>query len=482
MLEAFFHWRTNRSGRWINLAGLAVLYLGGALLWVYFFNNGQVPFDRHDWTQTGAYYSFMRNALRSGQLPLHMGSTLVTTDRYLARPDTLLSPQALLLIFLEPGPFMVANVLFMYTVSWIGLLLIRRRYHLALAPFAALFLLFNFNGHITAHLAVGHSEWVGYFILPFFALLVLKLVEGDGTGTAPKAGWGWILSMALVLFGLMLQGAFHFFLWCLIFLGGLGLFHPRYAKAVIMAGLAGGLLSLVRILPPALEYLKGGVLFNSGYPTLTDLLTALTLIRAPLEVASLPNQSLGWWEMDIYVGLAGLAFLLYFGVYRTWTNRSHPGGQGGAHLFAPMFLVGFLSIGQVYRLVASLPLPLVDSERISSRFMILPLVVLVVLGSVQMQRFFDEQGRWQGWRERLLALGLLALAGHDLFQHTRIWRVVHMADLFPSTPVDIRAAVTNHPDPPYFTALAVGLAGTLLTLVVLVILAVKSGKHATGSQ
>ena len=48
-----------------------------------------------------------------------------------------------------------------------------------------------------------------------------------------------------------------------------------------------------------------------------------------------------------------------------------------------------------------------------------------------------------------------------------------MADLFPSTQVDIRAVVTNHPDPPYLTALAVGLAGTLLTLVVVVILAVK---------
>jgi hypothetical protein len=472
MLETFFQWRANRNWRWINPAALAALYLGGALLWVYFFNGGKVPFDRHDWTQTGAYYSFMRNALLSRQLPLHMGSTLVTTDRYLARPDTLLSPQALLLIFLEPGPFMLANVLVMYTLGWVGLLMIRRRYHLALVPFAALLLLFNFNGHITAHLAVGHSEWVGYFILPFFVLLVLKLVDGEGDSAVPKAGWGWTLSMALVLFGLVLQGAFHFFLWCLIFLGGLGLFHPRYARAVIKAGLAGGLLSLVRLLPPAIEYIHGGVMFNSGFPTLTDLLTALTVIRTPLEVASLPNKSLGWWEVDTYVGLAGLAFLLYFGVYRTWSNRSRPGGQGAAHLLAPLFLVGFLSIGQVYRLISSVPLPLFDSERISSRFMIVPLVVLVVLGSVQLQHFFDE-GRWQGWRVRLLAVGLLVLMGHDLVQHTRIWRVVHMADLFPSTPVDIRSLVTNHPDPPYFTALAVGLAGTLLALVILVILAGK---------
>ena len=152
-----------------------------------------------------------------------MSSTLVTTDPYLACPDTLLSPQALLLLFLEPGPFMLANVLFMYTLGWVGMLLIRRRYHLALVPFTALLLLFNFNGHITAHLAVGHSEWVGYFILPFFVLLVLILVDPEGDSATAKVGWGWTLSMALVLSAWFCKARSTFSWWCLIFLGGLGL-------------------------------------------------------------------------------------------------------------------------------------------------------------------------------------------------------------------------------------------------------------------
>ena len=108
--------------------------------------------------------------------------------------------------------------------------------------------------------------------------------------------------------------------------------------------------------------------------------------------------------------------------------------------------------------------------------MIVPLVVLMILGSVQLQRFIDE-GRWKGWRVRLAAIGVLALMGHDLVQHTRIWRVVHMADLFPSTPVDIRSMVSNHPDPPYFTALAVGMAGTLLAFITMVILAGKESRR-----
>ena len=120
------------------------------------------------------------------------------------------------------------------------------------------------------------------------------------------------------------------------------------------------LLSLLRLLPPAVEYIRGGVMFNLGYPTLTDLLTALVVIRTPLEVASLPNKSLGWWEVDTYVGLAGLAFLIYFGIFRTWSNRNRRDGEGAVHLFAPMFLVAFLSIGQVYRLINNIPLPLFE--------------------------------------------------------------------------------------------------------------------------
>jgi hypothetical protein len=93
----------------------------------------------------------------------------------------------------------------------------------------------------------------------------------------------------------------------------------------------------------------------------------------------------------------------------------------------------------------------------------LPVVVLVTLGVVQLQRFFTER-RGSGWREQVFFLVVLVLLAHDLLQHSRIWRVSKMYTLFTSTPVDIRARVINHPDPLYFTALAVGLAGSLLTL------------------
>ena len=57
-------------------------------------------------------------------------------------------------------------------------------------------------------------------------------------------------------------------------------------------------------------------------------------------------------------------------------------------LFAPALVLVFFSIGKVYLVINRLPVPLVDSERVPSRFLILPVVVLVTLGCIQLQRFF----------------------------------------------------------------------------------------------
>ena len=202
---AFFIGGQDKLSGWLNGVWLAALYLGGLVHWGFFFNWGSVSFNLDDWTQTGTYFNFLRQAALHNLLPLHIGSTLISTDRYIARPDTLLSPQAYLLRFIGPGHFMLVNTLILFTAGCVGLLLLRKRYKLAPAAFGALFLMFNFNGHITAHLAVGHSEWVGYFLLPFFVLLVLKLVEGE------KAGWGWVLGVSLTLLFYFPARGFPFF-------------------------------------------------------------------------------------------------------------------------------------------------------------------------------------------------------------------------------------------------------------------------------
>ena len=145
---AFFRGGQDKLASGLNVVWLAALYLGGLVHWGYFFNWGSVPTDIHDWIQTRVYFNFLRRAAQHNLLPLHIGSTLVTTDRYIARPDTLLSPQAYLLRFITPGTFMLVNTLILFTAGYIGLLLLRKRYHLAPAAF-------------TDHLARRSAGWCG---------------------------------------------------------------------------------------------------------------------------------------------------------------------------------------------------------------------------------------------------------------------------------------------------------------------------------
>jgi hypothetical protein len=182
-------------GRWASYAWYLGLLGLGAALWGYLLNWGDIPFGLHDWAEgTGHRLAFLQNAVRSGTLPLHMpdGSALRNlTDRFAAIPDTLLSPQVLLLGFMELGPFVLANTLLLYACGFAGLLLVARQLRLSAFAFGLVFFLFNFNGHVTDHIVVGHMHWAGYFLLPYFVLLVLKALDG-------ATGWRWTLTFSLV--------------------------------------------------------------------------------------------------------------------------------------------------------------------------------------------------------------------------------------------------------------------------------------------
>jgi hypothetical protein len=444
-----------RLALWFGRLTLLGLFTLGVAHWLYFLNYGRITFDMHDWVQEGWRYKFLQQAVQTRQLPLHVATPFTSLERFIARPDTVLSPQVLLLEVLDLGPFVLANTLLLYAAGFAGLLLLRNRYRLSLAPFTALFLLFNFNGHITAHLAVGHSMYVGYFLLPFFAFLVLKLLE-DGA-----ASWAWITQLALLMFVLFLQGAFHQFLWCLMFLALLALFQPRYAAPLLKGLLFSILLGLPRILPPALEFASQGMRFIHGFPTVGDLFAGLLVLKHPVDALSDPLSTLPWWEIDHYVGLLGFGFLIYFGLYLTWKSKTPQQA-----LLAPAAVMAVLSIGHIYYLVNRLPLPLSDSERVSSRFLILPLVFLFVLAALRFESFL-RQRRPPGPQVALLYLAGLVLMAHDLLQHSRFWRFTNMYQLFPNYPVQIVAQVVQRHDPLYFLSLGAGGAAALLALLYL---------------
>src|SRR4029450_7434236 len=175
---------------------------------------------------------------QSAHVPWLVPEPIIFSRKFLAIPETRLSPQVVLLAVLSPGAFVLADTLLAYAAFCAGVGLLCRRYGLSFVPGAFFFLLAGLNGHVTAQLAVGHSMWTASLPLPFFVLLACALCEDASSRATP-------VLLALVLSVILLQGALHVFAWCVLFLLLLAAFNPSRARAVLLALLwAGGLCAL----------------------------------------------------------------------------------------------------------------------------------------------------------------------------------------------------------------------------------------------
>jgi hypothetical protein len=441
------------------VAVLAGLYILGCYHWVRFFHHGSMSFKAYDWSKEWTYFAVFQQALSQGQVPFHISQPFHYTHRFLGLPETLLSPQILLVPFLRVDHFILMNTLLLYSAGFVGLNWLRRRYRLGLLAFTALFLLFNFNGYITSHLAVGHSMWNGYFLLPFYVFFVLELIEAQVPARLTS------LKLALVLFAMMLQGSFHMVIWCWLFLGLLVICNPRYWRAGLAALGWSGALCLFRLVPAAVTFWGfKEYTFISGYPSLADLFDALVIMkdhRAP-QIGGMFG-ALGWWEYDVYVGLLGFAGLVYFGVYRRFDRSGALCAWRYAELDLPLLFMTVLSINYWYAFIAKLPIPLFNGERVASRFFIIPMVLLMVLAAMRMQRVLEAKRlTFKGQALIAVALGQLFFG---LAMHSYLWRIGRLERDFRDEVISLNVDIVYLGDPLYKGAV---IASALVSLAVLV--------------
>lgn len=458
--------RLTTRQRWFQRAwigGLLVAILG---FWTYFLNFGQFAFGVQDWIWEWRYSRILRLALLAGRLPLHtQPAASYGIDRFLAIPDVPLGPQLIFLRFLDLGPAALATMLLMVLIGFVGCLLLRRRENLSPFSFTILAVLVNFNGFIVAHLGIGHTLFSGYFLLPFFVLLVLQIVDGD-------EGRGWVAWVGLVLFGIELQGSTQIFAVCMIFLGILFLVFTGRRRKILLAMLAGVILNLYRIIPGLISLSSYTNRPQPGFISLTELSEGLLRIVPPSMSSKLmTGLPLGWWELDVFVGILGLAFLGYFGVYRVWIESGKiPHGPGlPVPLGISLLSLGLFSIGYIYWPINFLPIPLLSLVHVPTRFFILPLLVLTGLGARTLQQWLDARKPGPGLQIALLAM--LLLLTHDLFQHARQWRVEHVFEAFPPAALDNGLKIVARYDPTYVSVLTASAAVSGLALLVYLVLA-----------
>jgi len=118
-IESLFLTRSDTLSIWIRRIWYLLLYVLGLVSWGYFFNWGNINFDLHDWTQEGFRYYFLREVVTQNKLPLHVSTTMTHLDRFISRPDTVLSPQVYLLRIFDLGDFVLVNTLLLYSLGFI---------------------------------------------------------------------------------------------------------------------------------------------------------------------------------------------------------------------------------------------------------------------------------------------------------------------------------------------------------------------------
>jgi len=462
-----------------GMAVLLVLFGVGVVHWIVFFNFGNLTFRSADWPKEYLYFSVLQQAVSTGTVPYHVDQALQSTQRFLALPETAKSPQILLLPFMDIGDFVVVNTLIAYAIGFWGCLLIRRRYTLSLVSFAVLFLLFHFNGYITAHLATGHSMWNGYFLMPFYCYYVLRLCETTTESAASDARVP--LALALTLFVMNLQGAFHMYVWNVLFLGLLAAFNTRLARPIAVAVAYSALLSAFIILPAAITYWNFAAAepFFTGYPSVGVLIEAFVYIRR-FDIDTAPATGLvadvGWWEYDMFIGVLPFVALLYLGVWLRWSTPATLAGalRGTEYrpLDWPMAVMSVLSMSAFYAVVTFLPIPLLNSERVPSRFLITPFLFLLIVSCIRFDRVLAA---WGGAWVRaplspvkwLIVVGL-AQIGFELASHSKAWSVDKWPIEFFEGEVDFNISIVQQTDPLYELTVQGSLAVALATLAVLI--------------
>ena len=473
LFDLLFQARVTGKRRWIAWIWLLGVFILGLYWFWIFFEHGAHTVLFHDWANvTAPRYQFLKSAVEEMQFPLHIsdpGTFHGFTYRYLSVPDTLISPQLILLGGMAITRFNLFNVCILYSLGFIGLLVLKNKFHISLIPFTALSLLFNFNGNILAHFSVGHANWGGYFLFPWFVWLVFRLLEGDRS-------WKWTFGMSLLLFIIWLQGSFHQYIWLLMMLALIAVFVPRVFWFVVRAGAITLVLSAFRLLPSILSYgnYVGG--FDNGFITLGVLFNYLIFMASPKEIKYfMPGTGpfIGSWELTTFIGLVGTLFVIYFGLYRGLLARQAPFRS----LTLPLGIMLLLTGGLFY-IVDQLHIPLLGGERISSRMISVVLAFGLIMAAERFQHWLDRSDR-----KRFLAAGSVmafSMTGMDLWLNMNVWKLSDSSQLFDWEYFDPNKWFVKND---YSDTLYLGLVfgGLAISLVTFIVLAVLSWKEARGT-
>jgi hypothetical protein len=183
--------------------------------------------------------------------------------------------------------------------------------------------------------------------------------------------------------------------------------------------------SSYRIIPAALTFFGYAGPFLYGFPSVSVFWKALTDSNFKVDVFNwsfMITNEITWWEVDHYISIVGLVVILYFGVWVRFKDVDKKNSYRALNI--PLLIFVLFTFGNIFEWIALLQIPLITVERVSARFLILPILTLLALSCIWMQRFFEHlRPRWSAI---LLTLIALSYEGYSLIKHFSLWRETTM--------------------------------------------------------
>jgi len=386
------------------------LFLIGAGYWYFFYFRGASAIAHADWVKEQVYLDTIRTSIETLRIPWAWASAFYhSVTLFMANPETVLTPDVFLLPFFSNNHFFYVHHLIFYGIGFWMVRRIAKEWQLTLPAYLLLYLLFNFNGYISSHMSEGHYQFVGYYLIPGVLYFLYKSNLDSAICRSDMIA-------GLLLGVLFANGSFHLAIWLSIFIGFLFVFDKRVRFKLILVLVVGYALGACRIVPALLYFpsisSKG---LQSGYTDISLLLDSLTQLRGPgFGAATL----LGWWEYSLYVGFTGLFLLIFgLGLFCRTALKDKRCNQQWAIALALMFL---LSLGNTWGILATLQLPFGSIERTSSRFIVIPFLVCVMVATCAISNYLKRVDSRQLFIFFYILLGFIAI---DLFYQLLNWSV-----------------------------------------------------------
>jgi hypothetical protein len=420
-----------------------LLYLVGLFLWGEFFDWGSYRFNVQDWQVHFSYLEIIKSSLVEGSCPFFVNFFVHGTNHFLAIPEIIFTPDILLLKYFSVEQFWLIHLFIFYSIGFLGFIAIQKHFTLSISAFFLLFLLVNFNGYIAGHLAIGHLMWSGYFLLPWITLFLIKLPDASIKRN--------VYLISLFAFLLILNGSAHFYIWFLIFLILQILFCEKDRRtSLYLLGLI-LLLGFSRLFPAQL-YLSEvhDQYFVGGYATFQQMISAFIVdYQIDHRVLRTAGETFtpGWWEYDFYISSLGALFIFYFGLIKSITQKELAGYKIINNYKYPLIIILFFSLGFLYQPLFTAGIPVLSTQRVVSRMLVIPFLFLVIASVVNFNQTYPNLDRFKKLVFWLFALQLFS----ELLQHFLSWRISEVERLlnYITNPVDVVPQIITKVDPWY---------------------------------